>query len=262
MVAEQDWLIQLLAVGVRDVHEKMPRRGSYVRREVSKVDTHALHYVGVPAIPGQTGMEAVLSAANYHVYGHGWPGPGYMAYVDVDGVVWLLNDAEVACYNVGGHNEHVFGTCLQGGGAGWVPNEKQMAALRVLHPALERIAGHRLVPVGHRDLPGQATQCPGERRLEWVPHVKGSQARPEEDQIRFFPETGHAIAFGFKDFWEKNGGLQIFGYPLTDEVQEDGRTVQYFERAKFEYWPENPEQYRVQLARLGAMALEGRRQGA
>lgn len=45
-------------------------------------------------------------------------------------------------------------------------------------------------------------------------------------------------------FWEKRGGLPIFGYPISEPFQEqstiDGqtRTVQYFERAKFEFFPE------------------------
>ena len=56
-------------------------------------------------------------------------------------------------------------------------------------------------------------------------------------------------------FWEHNGGLPIFGFPLTDEIAEDGQTVQYFERAVFEYHPENDEPYRVLLRRLGAEAL-------
>jgi len=50
--------------------------------------------------------------------------------------------------------------------------------------------------------------------------------------------------------------VAVFGYPLTEEIQEDGRTVQYFERSVFEYWPENPPEYTVLLRRLGADALE------
>jgi hypothetical protein len=57
---------------------------------------------------------------------------------------------------------------------------------------------------------------------------------------RYFPETGHNVAGDFKTFWEQHGGLAQFGYPLTDqlvETLEDGNayTVQWFERARFEY---------------------------
>ncbi|MCG8350717.1 MAG: hypothetical protein MI924_23350 [Chloroflexales bacterium] len=56
---------------------------------------------------------------------------------------------------------------------------------------------------------------------------------------RYFPETGHSLRGAFKTFWERRGGLEIFGYPLSEETPEllaDGvqRTVQYFERARFE----------------------------
>lgn len=84
---------------------------------------------------------------------------------------------------------------------------------------------------------------------------------PPPTDYLFFPETQHGIGHGFKTFWEKNGGLLIFGYPLTEEIDEDGMTVQYFERAVFEFHPSNPDEYKVLLRRLGADALE-RKQAA
>ena len=53
-----------------------------------------------------------------------------------------------------------------------------------------------------------------------------------------------------------NGGLPQFGYPLSEELTEtleDGKpyTVQYFERARFEYHPENPAPYDVLLGQFG-----------
>ncbi len=67
----------------------------------------------------------------------------------------------------------------------------------------------------------------------------------------YFPATGHNLAYGFRAFWYANGGLRIFGYPLTEEMSEGGLTVQYFERARFEYHPELPEPYKVSLSLLG-----------
>jgi hypothetical protein len=84
-------------------------------------------------------------------------------------------------------------------------------------------------------------------------------------QVRYFPETGHNLIFGFKYYWEHNGGLAIFGYPLTEEFREvnpaDGReyTVQYFERARFEYHPEHAgTPYEVLLGLLGNQVTAGR----
>ena len=56
----------------------------------------------------------------------------------------------------------------------------------------------------------------------------------------YFPESGHTLGGMFLDYWESNGGLVRFGYPLSEEIversPEDGQvyTVQYFERARME----------------------------
>jgi hypothetical protein len=72
---------------------------------------------------------------------------------------------------------------------------------------------------------------------------------------RFFPATGHNLGGAFRTYWEQRGGLAQFGYPLTEELVEAGRTVQYFERARFEAHPENPAPYQVLLGLLGRRLL-------
>jgi hypothetical protein len=73
----------------------------------------------------------------------------------------------------------------------------------------------------------------------------------------FFKETGYQICGSFREYWEKNGGLARFGYPITEPMQEqiEGETyiVQYFERRRMEEHPEffgTPNQ--VQLGLLGS----------
>ncbi|MEX1157956.1 MAG: prenyltransferase/squalene oxidase repeat-containing protein [Thermomicrobiales bacterium] len=69
--------------------------------------------------------------------------------------------------------------------------------------------------------------------------------------------TGHNLCGGFAAFWEQFGGLPVFGYPVTDEFQESGLTVQYFERGRVEWHPGAwPERFDVLLGRLAAEALE------
>ncbi len=51
----------------------------------------------------------------------------------------------------------------------------------------------------------------------------------------WFRETSHTLGFAFRDFYESHGGLSMFGYPLTEVFREDGRPVQYFERARLEW---------------------------
>ncbi len=81
---------------------------------------------------------------------------------------------------------------------------------------------------------------------------------------RFFPETGHNLRGRFRTYWEANGGLAIYGLPLTEEFDEVSPTngqkyrVQYFERARFEYHPENPAPYDVLLGQLGRQLIDVR----
>jgi hypothetical protein len=67
-----------------------------------------------------------------------------------------------------------------------------------------------------------------------------------------FSETGHSLAYGFKKYWDENGGLWQYGFPISEEFTENGYTVQYFERARFEYHPEHAgTPYEVLLGLLG-----------
>jgi hypothetical protein len=73
-----------------------------------------------------------------------------------------------------------------------------------------------------------------------------------------FPQTGHSLNGSFLQFWSAQGGIARFGYPITEQISEGGRTVQYFERAVFELWPQNPEPYQVQLRLTGRVLTLGR----
>src|SRR4051812_29236305 len=56
-------------------------------------------------------------------------------------------------------------------------------------------------------------------------------------------KTGKTLGGEFRKYWEANGGLAQFGYPISEEFQEksplDGKTypVQYFQRGEFELHP-------------------------
>jgi hypothetical protein len=77
----------------------------------------------------------------------------------------------------------------------------------------------------------------------------------------YFKETGHNLSNAFKSYWETKGGLAIFGFPVSEEFQENGLTVQYFERARFEYHPENSGTAdEVQLGLLGRLVTTGRKE--
>jgi hypothetical protein len=84
--------------------------------------------------------------------------------------------------------------------------------------------------------------------------ITGCTPDPDRD---CFSETGHSLAYGFRAFWYRHGGLATFGYPISEEFRELNpdtgqiHTVQYFERARFEYHPDHAgTDFEVQLGLL------------
>src|SRR5438874_9577664 len=84
--------------------------------------------------------------------------------------------------------------------------------------------------------------------------ARPAQAQPD---TRYFPETGKTVSGRFYQYWQSHGGLTQQGFPISDVMQEksdtDGKTytVQYFERAVFEYHSENAVPNDVLLSLLG-----------
>lgn len=88
----------------------------------------------------------------------------------------------------------------------------------------------------------------------------------------YFAETQHSLCGAFLRYWQQHGlefdgqagtsyaeSLALFGLPLSEPYQQvlpDGSTitVQWFERARFEEHPQNPEPYRVLLGLLSSEA--------
>ena len=88
--------------------------------------------------------------------------------------------------------------------------------------------------------------------------------QPNETNGHLFTETGHWVGGIFLDYWNQHGGLAQQGYPISDEFTEvsdlNGQpyTVQYFERAVFEYHPENEAPNDVLLSQLGTFQYKAR----
>jgi hypothetical protein len=73
---------------------------------------------------------------------------------------------------------------------------------------------------------------------------------------RNYSQTGYSVCFAFLEFFDKYGGLAQFGYPISDFELYNGRIVQYFENARFEWYPELPDSQKVVLANLGRIYLD------
>jgi hypothetical protein len=87
----------------------------------------------------------------------------------------------------------------------------------------------------------------------------GARAAPPaaRARYRYVEATGHNLGPRVAAFYDQGGGLPIFGLPITEEFEEDGLRVQYFERARFELRPDG----RIALTPLGTL-IAGERQGA
>jgi hypothetical protein len=77
---------------------------------------------------------------------------------------------------------------------------------------------------------------------------------------QFFAATGHMLSGPFAAFWQAEGGLPTFGYPISEPFQENGtdgvaHMVQYFERYRLEFHPETNS---VELGRLGVQIAQAR----
>jgi hypothetical protein len=85
-----------------------------------------------------------------------------------------------------------------------------------------------------------------------------------QEETRLFPETGKTVKGRFLRYWLEHGGLAQQGYPISNEMQEvsdtDGKTytVQYFERAVFEYHPDEKPEFQVLLSLLGTFFYQAR----
>jgi len=68
----------------------------------------------------------------------------------------------------------------------------------------------------------------------------------------YIPETGQSIDGVFLDYWRSWGGAATFGYPITPELTVNGRIVQYYSYARFEYVPDDLNGAVVHLGKIGA----------
>ena len=83
-----------------------------------------------------------------------------------------------------------------------------------------------------------------------LPMLPSASAAPPSGS-RYFSQTGYTVQGGFLTFFDQHGGVPIFGYPITNEITENGLTVQYFQRARFEWYPNNQAGAQVLLGLLG-----------
>ncbi len=227
-----------------------------------------VHYSGPAVDLSRPVLEVLQAEAAYHcgkVWAWSWDGKplygdGLMYHLSIgpNGEKFLCRDIESVLWHCGAwpENAEALAVHVPIGGDQHATAAQRRALYEVCDQWIAAGHGKRADVKGHQEV--SPTSCPGTLMGDFVYQYREGVAIVADGQ--WFPETKHYIGGGFWTYWSTRGGLALFGYPLTDERPEkceDGKlhTVQYFERAVFEYWPENPPAYQVLLRRLGAEAL-------
>lgn len=71
---------------------------------------------------------------------------------------------------------------------------------------------------------------------------------PDNPAAWYVPETDKWVLEPLLGYWKANGGLAVFGYPVTGMFGDGDRNVQYFERARLEVQPDGT----ITRGRVGA----------
>jgi hypothetical protein len=265
---------------LRDVRGELATRapgdgpaGPFERVPLTEKRGVVVHYSGPPVTNRDDTLAVLQAEARYHVHKN-WAragdapvyGDGLMYHVAVgaDGRAYLCRDLEAVLWHCGvtRWNRLALSVHVPIGGDQRATG-LQLATLWDVVEDWRACTGTARDEVwGHREL--SATSCPGTLMEDFIyPYREGKSMADGQ----FFEQTGHHIGGGFWIYWRDHGGLALFGYPLSGEMQElceDGQlhTVQYFERAVFEWHPQNNPPYQVLLRRLGASAYAERAEAA
>lgn len=72
----------------------------------------------------------------------------------------------------------------------------------------------------------------------------------------YFIEVRQKVCNSFLTYYRAQGGLDMFGYPVSGYLYENETIVQYFQRARFEWHPEKTAGQRVQTAFIGQIYVD------
>lgn len=219
----------------------------------------------VAAVPGQAGAWVGGNGGSAHWDGQAWTtvpvpglGAGFMSHIAVnkDGAAWATAEGYPNPGTPGSPSPALY----HWDGRHWTLVPGSLDTPRMTYSSLTIEGPDNVWAVGTRgfDAPGGGSSAEIAHIFSPCGLPTAPVANPQADGVRYFPEVHHTLRGLFRAYWEAHGGLAQFGYPITEEYQEpnatDGQTyrVQYFQRNRFEYHPENAgTPYEVLLGLLG-----------
>lgn len=256
-------------VDLRGELQRNPSGGPNQRRSLDSVRGLVVHFNG-PDV-GSDDRAHIINVAKYHCTkdfsraGDGSAiGDGIMYHVGVadDGTVYLQRDFEDQLWHCGNTewNERSLSVYVPIG-INQRATDAQLAALGRVVDGWRRFTedGRELVK-GHQEL--SPTNCPGSLMADFVlPYRAGDDTQPpvedvpgaQPDPWRFDNPFGTDfwVLNPFVDWIHQRGGLLTTGYVRDGAFIEDGKLVQYFQRYRLEWHPQNAPANRVLGALLG-----------
>jgi hypothetical protein len=89
-----------------------------------------------------------------------------------------------------------------------------------------------------------------------APIKVGAIPTANNPNFHYYPNTGQAISFAFKKYFDSHGGVDVFGYPITGVHFENGEFVQYFQRQRLIWNPLDTSANAIRPSPVGELVLD------
>ena len=163
-----------------DIVDELPKHATkkYALRLPTDITTLTIHHTVSPP------DRSIESIAAYHVNSNDWPGIGYHFVLKDDGRICQTNYLTTKSYHAGSsaapgdENAISVGIALQGDFTNVPPPQAQLDAARQLVAYLRGELVNVTDVLGHRQMPGASTACPGATWQQWLPYVTGEIDNP------------------------------------------------------------------------------------
>lgn len=205
-------------IEIIDIVDELPKHATlkYATRPLTGITTLTIHHTVSPP------DRSIESIASYHVNSNGWPGIGYHFVIKDDGRIYQTNYLETKSYHAGSYtapgdeNAVSVGVTLQGDFTNDPPPQAQLDAARELVAYLKGVLPSVTAVLGHRQMPGASTACPGATWAQWLPYVAGDEIvvpeppppPPPVPTIDVAPYFVPAGQYGPKIVMQVNSGTQ------------------------------------------------------
>ena len=144
---------------IKDITNDLPNRGEYQQRNLSSIDRIIVHHSASPA-----GKFNVYDFARWHIDPKGYlksPRIAYHFCIEPDGTIYQTNKLTSIGWHTINANATGIGIVLNGNFETEQPSEAQKKSLKNLIKYLNDKFKKKLPVYGHREIPGNATACPG-----------------------------------------------------------------------------------------------------